>query len=130
MVASDLRFRLRPRPICRQLPGRYHSFATLAYPPAVDNPARSTARWEANVPAYRFYLLDAGGRVIEARDVACEDDARAEELARGIAAENPKVHAIEAWLRPRLICRIGAGGQKGAFDLDPVVRARPGSRRR
>jgi hypothetical protein len=78
-------------------------------------------RWEAAVPAYRFYLLDARGGVIESRDVACEDDACAEELARSIVGENRQVHAIEAWLRPRLICRA-----ERTAKLDPGVRARPG----
>jgi hypothetical protein len=77
-------------------------------------------RWEAKVPAYRFYLLDARGHVIEARDLVCEDDACAEALARGIVAENRQVHAIEAWLRPRLICRA----ERSAV-LESIVRVRP-----
>jgi len=47
---------------------------------------------------------------MEARDVTCEDDRCAEDLARGIVSEAPHVHAIEAWLRPRLVCRIGDAG--------------------
>jgi hypothetical protein len=78
-------------------------------------------RWEGPIPAYRFYLLDVHGRIIEARDVACEDDRCAEDLARGIVSESQQVHAIEAWLRPRLVCRVG-----GADAIaDPgVARAR------
>ena len=67
------------------------------------------------MPAYRFYLLDAQARIIESRDVACEDDRCAEELARGIIAEAHHVHAIEAWLRPRLVCRVGTDGAAAAI---------------
>jgi hypothetical protein len=58
---------------------------------------------------------------METRDVACEDDRSAEDLVRGILKDAPHVHAIEAWLRPRLVCRID-----GASALtDPAtIRAR------
>jgi len=76
--------------------------------------------------------MDAGGRVIESRDATCEDDAAAEELARGIVADTTEVRAIEIWLRPRLISRVGggAGGSVPAPEPDPIVRARPRPRRR
>lgn len=91
---------------------------------------RRQPRWEATVPAYRFYLLDARGCVIEARDVICDDDAGAEALARDIMAEAPQVQAVEGWLRPRFVCRVGSGEAKGTLAENPVVRAQPGSRRR
>ena len=66
----------------------------------------------AGIPAYRFYFLDANDRVFEARDVTCSDDDRAEELARSVIAADPSVHAIETWLRPRLVCRVDGDGAR------------------
>lgn len=74
---------------------------------AVDTVMGPTAK-EGAVPAYRLYALDAMGRVVETRDVAAEDDAAAEQLATRLLAEMPLVHAVEAWVRPRLVTRIAA----------------------
>ena len=46
--------------------------------------------------------------------MTCSDDERAEELARGLIASTPGVHAIETWLRPRLVCRLS--GAAAASD--------------
>ena len=51
-------------------------------------------------------------------------EASAEILARGIVADTPQVHAVEAWLRPRLVCRVGDEAH-GALAVDTIVRARP-----
>jgi hypothetical protein len=69
--------------------------------------AGGIASEEGYVPAYRFYLLDPGGRVIDVRDASCEDDATAEAVARELVAGNRKVASIETWLRPRLISKVG-----------------------
>lgn len=46
------------------------------------------------------------GRVIETRDVACEDDAAAAEYGSRLLRELPHAHAIELWVRPRLVGRL------------------------
>ncbi|MGH7091052.1 MAG: hypothetical protein ACREFQ_19300 [Stellaceae bacterium] len=46
------------------------------------------------------------GRVLETRDVGADDDAAAEQLAARLIAEMPLVHAVEVWVRPRLVTRI------------------------
>jgi hypothetical protein len=58
---------------------------------------------------------------MDTRDVACEDDRCAEDLVRGILRDAPQVHTIEAWLRPRFICRVDGGNERA----DPAaIRAR------
>jgi hypothetical protein len=69
--------------------------------------AGATASEEGAVPAYRFYLLDSGGRVLDVRDASCEDDAAAEAVARDLVTANRKVASIETWLRPRLVSKVG-----------------------
>ena len=43
----------------------------------------------------------------------CDDDARAEEFARRLMEQMRHVDAIEAWVRPRLVCRLNRGDPNG-----------------
>ena len=62
-------------------------------------------------------MLDSRDHIIEAYDFACDDDASAEEMARGLMAEMRHAHAVEIWVRPRLVTRVG-GQRTGAASLD------------
>jgi hypothetical protein len=82
---------------------------------------------EEQVPAYRFYLIDGRGRVIDVRDASCEDDETAEAVARDLIAANRRVSGVETWLRPRLVSKVGRG-QRIVSD-SAYAGARPRSRK-
>ena len=73
---------------------------------------------EANVSAYRVYLLDAAGRVLDTRDIACDNDHDAEEQAARILEDQPQIHTVEIWVRPRLVSRL-------SHESEPLAARRP-----
>lgn len=58
---------------------------------------------------YRFYLLDRDGRIKGRRDIDCEDDLAARQIAETI--DHP--YAVEIWLERRRVGMVATRSMEG-----------------
>lgn len=55
------------------------------------------------MPSYRFYLLNAAGKIGRAQLIDCADDAKAMATARGLLADRKFRAAVEVWHDERFV---------------------------